>query len=421
MKRQEIEATLAAAYPVDRGRIERLDLESLEGDLLADVDDLGDGDGLLLGTAAAPTDRTRGRRSSSRRLGLGIAGAALAAVVLAVVLLAGGGGERPSSAYGAELVRFAESSPLLLVEAPKWGISDVDPLKGEGGFIAFGEKSPDPHPDEPLETRAETKRHETPPAVIARQQRYMELSWHEGSRPKMRLRGGKLSVSVYSEYLHKVVWAEMPGQHSFKTKIPALGVTAYVDPRIERGWRQGIAGDRWMLAVWKEGGRLIELRAHVPDLATFRERLGWLRRVSVDEWLDAMPARVVKSVDYAATVNSMMKGIPLPPGFDPTRLKREGITADRYQVGAAVGGAAACGWFQTWDQAIRRGDSATAEEAEAVLLKSESWPIFREMAKEGAYPATVIEYAVKMKSRKWYGHALLPAVEEGLGCGTRGR
>jgi len=43
------------------------------------------------------------------------------------------------------------------------------------------------------------------------------------------------------------------------------------------------------------------------------------------------------------------------------------------------------------------------------------------MAKEGAYPATVLEYAEKMPSRKWYDRPLLAAAEEGLGCGTLGR
>lgn len=212
----------------------------------------------------------------------------------------------------------------------------------------------------------------------------------------------------------------MPGRHSFKTKIPALGVTAYVDPRIERSWRQGGPDHRWMLAVWKEGGRLIELRAHVPDLATFREQLGWLRRVGAEEWLDAMPARVVKSVDYAATVDSMLEGIPLPPGFDPTTLEGAEVTTDRYQVGAAVGGAVACSWFRVWGEALGSGDTAAAEEAEAVLRGAGSWPIFEEMAKEGAYPATVLEYAEKMPSRKWYGRPLLPEVDEGLSCAERG-
>lgn len=46
------------------------------------------------------------------------------------------------------------------------------------------------------------------------------------------------------------------------------------------------------------------------------------------------------------------------------------------------------------------------------------WPIFREMAKEGAYPSTVIECARKMHSDSWCGKPLLGAVfgHDGL-CG----
>ncbi len=431
MRRQEIEATLAGAYPVDRERIERLDIEAMEADLLADVDDLGEAGGLLDGAerpledadgsfaGAMPPGRARGWRPRSRRLGLGLVGAALAAVVLAVVLLSGGGAERPTSAYGAELIRYAESTPLLLLEGPGWGVRSVEG-SGPRGQIEFAKASPEPHPDESLETRADVKRHVTLPAVVARRMRLTELAWYDSSDYHATLRGGKLSLSFYDSYLHKRVHLHEPGR-SLKMEVPNLGVTAYVNPRSETSWRQGGPGDRAMLAYWYEGAHLIEMRASVPSLAAFRERLGWLRRVGAEEWLDAMPARVVKAADYSATVESMLKGIPLPPGFDPTKLKSEGITTDRYQVGAVVGGAVACDWFQTWDRALRRGDTATVEEAEAVLRKAESWPIFREMEKEGAYPATVIEYAVKMPSRKWYGRPLLSAAEEGLGCRTRGR
>jgi hypothetical protein len=413
MRRQEIEATLAAAYPVDRERIERLDIESLEADLFADLDALGDD------AAAEGVPNPGRRRRLSRPLGLGLAGAALAAVVVAVVVLAGGGAGRPSRAYGAELIRYAESTPLLLLEGPGWGVRDVE-QSGARGRIEFATASPEPHPDESLETRAEVKRHVTAPGVVARRKRLVELAWYDSRDYSATLRGGKLSLSFYDTYLHKRIHLHEPGR-SLKLEVPGLGVTAYVNPHAETSWRQGGPGDRVMLAFWHEGTHLIEMRASVADLAAFRERLGWLRRVGPEQWLDAMPARVVKAADYTATVESMLRGIPLPPGFDPTRLKSEGITNDRYQVGAVVGGAVACSWFQTWDQALRRGDSATAEEAEAALSKAESWPIFREMAREGAYPATVIEYAEKMPSRKWYGRPLLSAAEEGLGCGTRGR
>jgi hypothetical protein len=226
-------------------------------------------------------------------------------------------------------------------------------------------------------------------------------------------------VSFYDSRLHEVVRTDQPGR-TLKMTIPALGVTAYVDPHEEGGWLQGGPGDRLMSAVWAEDGRLIEMMASVPDLAAFRERLGWLRRVGAEEWLDAMPARVVRSADYLATVEGMLKGIPLPPGFDRSSLEERSLTNDRYQVGAAVGGAVACSWFRVWGEALRSGDAATVKEAEATLRGAANWPIFREMAKEGAYPATVIEYAEAMPSRKWFGRPLLPEVDEGLGCTSLG-
>jgi hypothetical protein len=157
MKPHELEA-LAAAYPVDRERIDRLDIESMEADLFADLEE-----------APVVAEAESRRRPRRRRLGLALAGAALAAAVVAVVVLAGGGAERPSRAYGAELIRFAESTPLLLLEGPGWGVRGVDPGSGVGK-IEFAKASPDPNPGEPLMTRADVKRHVMPRAVVLRRQ-----------------------------------------------------------------------------------------------------------------------------------------------------------------------------------------------------------------------------------------------------------
>ena len=48
---------------------------------------------------------------------------------------------------------------------------------------------------------------------------------------------------MYSEYLHKTLDVYEAGP-AFKTKIPALGITAYVAPRTERAPIQGGPGDR---------------------------------------------------------------------------------------------------------------------------------------------------------------------------------
>ncbi|MBS1844732.1 MAG: hypothetical protein JST53_09975 [Actinobacteria bacterium] len=74
--------------------------------------------------------------------------------------------------------------------------------------------------------------------------------------------------------------------------------------------------------------------------------------------------RASKAAEYGATARTMLRGIPLPPGFDPSSIPDVGQTMDRYQAGAAVGGAVACAWFGRWDQARAGGDIAAAREAE---------------------------------------------------------
>jgi hypothetical protein len=178
-----------------------------------------------------------------------------------------------------------------------------------------------------------------------------------------------------------------------------------------------------MTALWSEDGFVLELKAAVPDLAAFEERLGWLTKVDSQTWLDAMPAKVVKAADHDAAVREMLKGIPVPSTFKPSRVADTGLTTDRYQVGAAVTGTVSCLWFRQWGEARRTGDRAAAAEAERAMATSRHWPILREMAKEGAYPQGVWELAREMPLgyREHAGHKwpLLPQAES-LGCALWG-
>lgn len=97
-----------------------------------------------------------------------------------------------------------------------------------------------------------------------------------------------------------------------------------------------------MIAIWREGDRILSLSAWVPNLAAFRERLSWLRKVDAQTWLDAMPQRVVKAADYGAEMREMLQRLPLPAGFDPSTIPDRRVTTNRYSVGKAVGGAVAC-------------------------------------------------------------------------------
>ena len=147
MNAREIKRALAAADPLGGVRateVERLDFEAMEAELLADVV----ADGTPAGTSAAPggssspLDRTaeptstfelpRARRRPPR-LALGAGAVAIAAAVAVVVVLSGGGSGHPTPAFGAEQIRFAESTPLLLLEGPGWRVQEVTENRTRGG------------------------------------------------------------------------------------------------------------------------------------------------------------------------------------------------------------------------------------------------------------------------------------------------
>jgi hypothetical protein len=401
MKKRELNATLAAANPIDGGSLDHLDFESMEAELLADV-----------GADGAPgPELGRGRRGRRHpRRGFAIAlGGLTAAAVTAVILLLTGGGSRPSPAYGAELVRFAESTPLLLLEGPGWRVQNANEEEGrEGpeGTMEFVTGKPIPYESVRIAGNAKAPRESGMfPAAVRR--RRVELRWGHGSLAEA------MATQRSSPHPHGQRWVE----------LPVLGTTAHVDTRAEFYVNQGGPGNRQMTALWSEDGSLLELRAAVPNQAAFEERLDWLTKVDSETWLDAMPAKVVKAADHDAAVREMLKGIPVPSGFKPSRVPDTGLTTDRYQVGAQVAGTVSCLWLLQWGEARRSGDKAAAAEAENAMATSKHWAILQKMAKEGAYPEAIWELAKEMPSGYWvwdgHRHPLLPRAE-GLGCARLG-
>lgn len=398
MRDQTIEPRLRAANPLSKRTLEALDLATGEAAL---------GEALIGDSALAAEPSVSARAPRRRRSALLLLGGAAAAVAVAVVLLlSGGAGRSPEPAYGAQLVRFAESTPLLLLEAPGWHVQNVDQWTSGQGTMEFvwGKTGG----REPVATTADDEGSAV--ASPAVRQRWVHLVWYSGKSAHQLMRA----------YLHPRI-DRTPGRR-LTTTIPALGAMVHIDTRAESAPQYGRPGDHEMAAIWRQDGQVLVLNGRVPDLAAFRERLDGLRRVDAQTWLGAMPPKVVKAADYGATVHQMLQGIPLPPGFDPASIPDLSLTTDRYQVGAAVGGAVACGWFNRWGEARADGDTAATQEAERVLLESEArWPIFRQMRTEGGYPATVIEYAEKMQSGRWYGKPLLAAVDSKVGlCGPGG-
>ena len=401
MNPREMERALGAANPVGRGRLDGLDLEAMESDLLADLET--DFSAPREPEAAPP----RPRHPRRRMLALG--SAALAVALAAVIVLAGGGSHRPSRAYGAELVRFAEATPLLLLEGPGWRVQNVNEMSARGregteGTMEFVTGKPIPYESIRITGNEETGWRESGMFPAPVRQRRVELRWLHASL------ADSIATARKAVHPHGQRW----------TEAPVLGTTAFVNMRAEFYVNQGGPGNRQMTALWSEDGYLLEMTAAVPDLAAFEERLDWLTKVDSQTWLDAMPAKVVKAADHDAAVREMLKGIPVPSTFAPSRVPDEGLTTDRYQVGAAVTGTVSCLWFRQWGEARRTGDRAKEVEAEKAMATSKHWPILDEMARDGAYPEVVRELAAAMPSGKGRrGWRLLPQAEA-LGCARQG-
>jgi hypothetical protein len=345
----------------------------------------------------------------SRRLGQGLF---LVVTLVATVALAAatlGAGLREARA--AEPASPTGASPLLLLNGPGWRIQNTEESRGrsrEGisGSIEFVTGKPIPY--ESIKVSGPNDHpHESgmfPPAV---RQRRVELAWRPGSLKQT------------------IAWIHgLPHPHGRKVvKLAVMDTTAYVDTHNEFYANQGGPGNRQMIALWSDRGDVFELRAAVPDLGAFEERLGWLTKVDQQTWLEALPPKVVAPAEYEHVVHDALKGIPLPHAFRPSRVPDEGLVTDRYQVGARTAGTVSCLWLRQWGAARRSGDTGAELEADKAMATSRHWPILREMTREGAYSEVVWEIAKWMPKGyfEWNGHKRdLLAHAEGLGCANFG-
>lgn len=408
MNAREIEAALAAADPLGREQreeLERLDFEAMEADLLGDVED---------GLAPLPADEPRRARRHPPKLALALGAMVVAAAVAVVIVLAGGGSERASRAYGAELVRFAESTPLLLLEGPDWRVQEVNEYKtreGTEGQMEFVTGKPVRWGVLKVRGNIEEGQHVEGLQPAAMRQRLVHLEWRDLSQESLAVATGWERKRVHPHGRHFV-------------RLPVTQTTAFVDTHAEVFVNQGGPGDREMVAVWSEGSYLLVLRAAVPNLAAMEERLDWVTKVDSQTWLEAMPAKVVKAADFEGTAREMLKGVQVPKTFSLSRIPNEGLTTSRNQVRAKVMNTVACLWFRQWGEATRTGDAAAQAEAERAMAGSRHWPVLRKEASEPrAGTPMVWELADEMPQGYWDfrgHHRDLLAHAEGLGCARLG-
>lgn len=285
------------------------------------------------------------RRRPRRRYRL--IGASAAAAVLAVVAVVVGVGDDSSSAYAAEVVAVAEASPRLLIGNEGWQVTRADELNAEQGEMTFEQGA-----------------------------RSADLHW----RP----------ADTHVEFVE-----DRRDGSDLEEPVVIAG---------DEGVLFRYAGTDTFTALWLRGEHSLELRIDGTSENEFRRVADTVQAVSVETWLDALPESVVRPADRSDAVTEMLTGLPIPDSFDRSAL--DGVQAsDRYQLGAQVSGAVACGWLDQWDAADRAGDEDRKAQAAEALATSPTWPILLEMNDEGDYPEVVWEYSAAVNG----GRIELPA------------
>jgi hypothetical protein len=375
MTNDELHRLLTAADPLPAERAAALDLGHAR-------------DALLAGVLSEPVRRRPSGSSRRRvRIRLALATAAAAVALLALLSLNGGSDDRGSNtAWAAEELRFAEASPLVLLDAPGWRVFYADEESQTDGELQY--------------RRGPTR----PPRVITPPTDGRPLP-ADTNAADLNWRGGGIA-EWYRDRAASAVRT---------TTAPVLGTTARVYQ-----YEGGTPGHRDITALFRYDGRVLEFRAGAADIGAFKVLLASLARVDTDTWLSAMPASVVKTRDRASTVRRMLQGVAVPPGFEAARIKGENLTKDRYQLGAAVTGTVACEWFARWADARADGDPAKEREAIAAMQTAKEWPVLRQMASQGGYPDVLLDYVKAMPSGDWYGRPLIGELDDGLGCDSLG-
>jgi hypothetical protein len=293
-------------------------------------------------------DRAALDGAAAERVGLGaifrrhrLASAAFAlacAATIAILVILGGGsvesvrdGGRP--AYAAAAIKVAEANPRLLITAPGWSIVHANSFETESGGLTYKKAG---HP------------------VLGPDGVSAVMNWEPASDYTAALRGY--------------------GNEATGTRIAVLGhqATAF----------QINAGADYLVVLPPQGSVFVTLS--LPE-EEHEALLRSLRAVGVDRWLAAMPPEVVQPADESAVIASMLKGVPLPPGFDVSSLETERVLINRYELGQAVAGAVACGWLASWDAAHRSGDVATEEAAVAGMSGVRRWPVLLQMVREKGF------------------------------------
>ncbi len=332
----DIIARLRAADPVDRAELERA-VEPLRERLKQRAIERGSvpsepipaGDRVAL---EAGIGRSRRRRWPA----LGFASFACAAA-LAVVLLFSGGGLAPvgGNAYpgfAEAAVKVAEANPRLLVTAPGWKVVEARSFKTTNGQL-----------------------------MLANGKQQIHLSWGPAAFYRASMK------HLHPNDLRQVDTETVAGRKATVayTERPALGTVAETHFPPQGGISVEVDG------LYSEG--------------EWEALMASVRAVGVEEWLQAMPGQIIRPGAISAEVDEMLRGVPVPPGFDATAAVFPTQLTNRFQAAKHLTKALTCTWVERWADARRGGDAAGAKEAVDAMSSAARWPVLLQMAHEKGY------------------------------------
>lgn len=294
-----------------------------------------------------------GAFSRHRGASLGLGGLACVAAIAALILFSGGSvdavrdGAHPT--FAAAAVRVAEANPRLLVTAPGWSIVHARSFEIDSGELIYGDGEHRPY---------------------GPGGRRLELTWYPArfygsylrDRGRVSTRAGRLTTPVNSTLL---------GQRASTFHYP--------------GQRPNYA-----TILSPQGNVFIEVHGTLGSKREYETVLHSLRPAGVEAWLAAMPPEVVRPAARPAAIAQMLRGMPVPPGFDTAALQSESDLTDRFMLGKAVTGAVACGWLRHWLSATRAGDGTAAREAVDAMGTARHWPVLLQMVREKGYRGNVL-------------------------------
>ncbi len=283
--------------------------------------------------AAAVSGGTPAHPRRTRRYRLLAAASAIAVVLVAFGIFAferDDGAPSVSPAFADAAVRVAEANPRLLITAPGWSVKHAYGFEVDSGSMVFGDGS-----------------------------HHIDLDWYPARYYRSYLRDRhQVSPFARSTILgHRATTVQYPERHS----EPGADNETLISP-----WGRVAVGIRGVVATDRE----------------YQEILDSLRSVDVETWLNAMPPEVVRPAALDATIQGMLRGVPLPPSFDRSTLPNASLISDRYRLGTQVTGAVTCGWLEDWVAAARRHDLSAAREAAAGLGSARHWPVLLSMVHE---------------------------------------